>query len=439
MAKHANHTKSKTLRNMVSNHIDGLSFGQRIDLLLRIVLMVVVVIGCYLVLEPFLTSILIAAVLAVVTWPLFTRLRTSLMGASTLSAMIMLLAIIVTILIPVTLISVTLAQEVPRNLTLIVQWLKNPAPILESIRTLPYVGNWLYTELNNLIDPATFGHTVQQMIEPVTTVVVNGAVNVGVAIFQLLLVTFIVFFFYRDGPWFAQKSQELIERLSGKIAQDIVQILVNTTRSVVFGIIGTAIAQGVVAGIGFWIAGVPGVLFLSCTVCLLSVVPIGPPLVWLPAAIWLYFHNEVGLAIFLVLWGSLAVSSVDNFLKPILISRGTSLPLSLIFLGVFGGVMAFGFLGLILGPLLLAIGIALIKAWMRSPVLTMAQMSEVATTHVPATTALQNEDCAPPSSVSSTTPHRALKPDAESSGQSAYQSVTDITNYEEFQAQRQQH
>lgn len=438
MAKHAHHSKSKTLRNMVSTHIDGLSFGQRIDLLLRIVLMVVVVIGCYLVIEPFLTSILIAAVLAVVTWPLFSRLRTSLMGASTLSAMIMLLAIIVTILIPVTLISVTLAQEVPRNLTLIVQWLKNPAPILDSIRTLPYVGNWLYTELNNLIDPATFGHTVQQMIEPVTTVVVNGAVNVGVAIFQLLLVTFIVFFFYRDGPWFAQKSQELIERLSGKIAQDIVQILVNTTRSVVFGIIGTAIAQGIVAGIGFWIAGVPGVLFLSCTVCLLSVVPIGPPLVWLPAAIWLYFQNEVGLAIFLVLWGSLAVSSVDNFLKPILISRGTSLPLALIFLGVFGGVMAFGFLGLILGPLLLAIGIALIKAWMRSPVLSLTQGADVSAARTqPTTPALEENaltDAAKPHVAAPQTPSTTTSPNATSLTHGADPNETDVSHNEKFHA-----
>ena len=96
----------------------------------------------------------------------------------------------------------------------------------------------------------------------------------------------------------------------------------------------------------------------------MSVVPIGPPLVWGPVAIWLYAQNEIGLALFMIAWGTLAVASVDNFLKPLLIARGSSLPLSLVFLGVFGGVIAFGFLGLILGPVLLAVGVAMIKTWL---------------------------------------------------------------------------
>ena len=114
---------------------------------------------------------------------------------------------------------------------------------------------------------------------------------------------------------------------------------------------------------GFWIAGVPSIAVLSSLVCVLSVVPVGPPLVWGPVALWLYATGNVGMAIFLVLWGTLAVSSVDNFLKPILISRGTSMPLALVFLGVFGGILSFGFLGLVLGPILLAATLALFKAW----------------------------------------------------------------------------
>ena len=137
----------------------------------------------------------------------------------------------------------------------------------------------------------------------------------------------------------------------------------------VFGLAGTALGQGIVAGIGFWIAGVPGVLLLSFMVFVLSIVPIGPPLVWGTAAVWLYSQGEVGMAVFLVLWGLLAVSSVDNFLKPVLIARGSSLPLALIFLGVFGGVIAFGFLGLILGPILLAVGLSMLQAWLKHPIL----------------------------------------------------------------------
>ena len=103
---------------------------------------------------------------------------------------------------------------------------------------------------------------------------------------------------------------------------------------------------------------------LVFAVFVLSAVPIGPPLVWGPAAIWLYYQGQVGMAVFLVLWGSLAVSSVDNFLKPLLISKGASLPLSLIYLGVFGGIIAFGFMGIILGPVVIAVGIAMSKTWL---------------------------------------------------------------------------
>ena len=158
----------------------------------------------------------------------------------------------------------------------------------------------------------------------------------------------------------------MLELVSGNLADEMNKILINTTRSVVLGLLGTALGQGIVAGVGFWIAGVPGMLTLSALVCILSIVPVGPPLIWGPVAIWLYTQGQTGMAVFMVLWGALAVASVDNFLKPVLIARGTSLPLSLIFLGVFGGVIAFGFLGLILGPILLAVGIAMLQAWMKN-------------------------------------------------------------------------
>ena len=134
-----------------------------------------------------------------------------------------------------------------------------------------------------------------------------------------------------------------------------------------FGIIGTAIGQGLVAAVGFMIADVPNVLLLSFAVCMLSVVPVGPPLVWGPVALWLWSTGHVGMAVFMVVWGVAAVSSVDNFIKPVLIARGTTLPLALVFLGVFGGIISFGFLGLVLGPILLAAAIAMFSDWTKNP------------------------------------------------------------------------
>ena len=131
------------------------------------------------------------------------------------------------------------------------------------------------------------------------------------------------------------------------------------------GILGTALALGVLAAIGFLIAGVPGATLLGLATFFFSVVPVGPPLIWGSAALWLFYQGSTGMAIFMGLWGLLVISLVDNFLKPIIISRGSHLPFILVFLGVLGGVLAFGFIGVFLGPTLLAVGYQVLTEWMR--------------------------------------------------------------------------
>lgn len=352
----------QTLRSM-------LSFSERVDLLIRVVLAVAVSIGCYFIIEPFLTAIVIAAILAVVTWPLFASARSSAGGSTTLPALLMVFLIIIGVLIPSSFLLIALAQQIPKGISVIREWIASGFTIPPAISEIPGIGPWLHDQLLFAIDPASLSTTMQKLLEPLSAALLNAAVNVSNILLQLALVTFIVFFFYRDGAWFADRVQALMKRVSGDLSNELTKILVNTTRSVVFGLVGTALGQAVVAGIGFWIAGVPGILMLCTLVFVLSIVPIGPPLVWGPSAIWLYSQGETGMAVFLVLWGLLAVSSVDNFLKPILIARGSSLPLALIFLGVFGGVIAFGFLGLILGPILLAVGLSMLQAWLKNPIL----------------------------------------------------------------------
>ncbi len=347
----------------------GISFQERIDMLIRVILTAAIAWGCFLVVSPFLTAILLSAVIAAATWPAFDKLRIICCGRTTPAAALMVLGIVIIFLIPFSFILIAVAQQVPRVVALAGEAIKDPTPMLEAVRSIPHAGAWLYEQLLLAFDPAAFGKTTQRLIEPLSSGVLNAALNVSHGLIQLALVALIVFFFYRDGVWLAERVRALLERVSGGISHEICGILVNTTRSVVFGIVGTAICQGLVAGIGFWIAGVPGVLILSATVCLLSVIPIGPPLVWIPAAVWLYTQGSIGMAVFMALWGALAVSSVDNFVKPLLIARGSPLPIALIFLGVFGGALAFGFLGLILGPLLLAIGLSLLRVWLKRPVI----------------------------------------------------------------------
>ena len=142
--------------------------------------------------------------------------------------------------------------------------------------------------------------------------------------------------------------------------------MAGTVQRVVNGVIGTAAAQALLALIGFLIAGVPGALVLGLATFLLSLIPMGPPLIWIPATAWLVWKGDYGMAIFLGIWGTLIISGVDNVLKPYLISRGGNLPLVIVLLGVFGGLIAFGFIGLFIGPTLLAIAYSLLVDWSAS-------------------------------------------------------------------------
>jgi predicted PurR-regulated permease PerM len=123
--------------------------------------------------------------------------------------------------------------------------------------------------------------------------------------------------------------------------------------------------QAVMAGTGFVLAGVPGAGFLALLTFFLSVLPVGPPLVWLPAAVWLFHQGSTGWGIFMLIWG-VGVSTVDNFVKPWLISQGSDMPFILILFGVIGGALAFGFIGVFIGPTLLAVGYNLVKEWFAS-------------------------------------------------------------------------
>jgi predicted PurR-regulated permease PerM len=141
---------------------------------------------------------------------------------------------------------------------------------------------------------------------------------------------------------------------------------INAVKGVVYGLLGTALAQAMVALVGFLIAGVPGALLLAALTFILSLVPMGPVLAWGGAAAWLYAKDQTGWAIFMVIYGTAVISSVDNVIKPILMSRAGNLSLLLVVLGVFGGAIAFGFIGLFVGPALLAVGWSLTKAWLDS-------------------------------------------------------------------------
>jgi predicted PurR-regulated permease PerM len=188
--------------------------------------------------------------------------------------------------------------------------------------------------------------------------VVMSALGTAVSFVVML---FVLFFVLRDGPALARQVVRMapIEQRRRTL---LWQHLSDVTRAVFLGIGLTALAQGVLLGVGFWIAGLPSPLVFGVIGVILALIPmVGPALLWVPAAIWLAIQGHQGYAIFLALWGAVVVSLVDNLLRPLLISGRAEVPTLAVFVGVMGGLAAFGFIGLFVGPIVLGLLVALFR------------------------------------------------------------------------------
>jgi len=341
----------------------------RIDGVLTLVVLAILIVGCFLVLQPFLTAIVWAVILCTTLWPLFLHLKRWLRGRSGPAALILVLCIMLTLLTPFVVVGSTIAENADRVSNFVRSAVENGPPGPPTwIDALPLVGPYVAQTWSTFAhDTAKLLEVARQYIEPARKVLIASGTTVLSGILQLALSIFIAYFFFRDGDAVIGRAHAAIDRIAGERGHRLAQIATLTVRGVVIGILGTALAQGVLMAIGLWIAGIKAAPLLGLVTFFLSPVPIGPPLVWIPAGLVLMNQGATGWGIFVLLWGFLVVSSVDNVLKPILISRGSDLPFALVLIGVLGGAVAFGFIGVFLGPVLLAVGYALLKEWATGP------------------------------------------------------------------------
>lgn len=342
----------------------------RIDRMLGLGALGALVVGCLVVLMPFVTALLLAAILTYSTWPLYARLRKYVGGRKNVAAALMMLGACLILIVPFVFVAVSLADSATELFDAVRKAFERGPPALPQwIISLPVVG----ATLNNYWNAMSFesGHLLEDLkglIAPVRSVLLSSGGMLFSGLLQLGLSVVVAFFLYRDGEAAGDRIRRIASRIGAARGRHLLNVGGSTIVSVVYGILGTALAQGVLAGIGFLIAGVPGAALLGVATFFLSVVPVGPPLIWIPATIWLFVQGSTGWAIFVGLWGLLVVSMVDNVLKPMIISHGSKLPFMLVLLGVLGGVAAFGFVGIFLGPTLLAVGYRMINEWVEGEV-----------------------------------------------------------------------
>jgi predicted PurR-regulated permease PerM len=321
--------------------------------------------GCLIVLRPFVSALLWAVVLSFTSWPVYRRLLSLLGNRRALAALVMTLGMVLILLLPFLIVGMTLGDNVKELTAATRHWVAAgpPAPP-EWLVKVPVVGAQAAEYWRSLAaDTAKLWEEAQRFIEPVSIWLLKVGLALGAGVVELALSIFIAFFLFRDGVHLGQRLTGAIERIGGERGGHLLTVAGKTVRGVVYGILGTALAQAVVAGIGFVIAGVPAAALLSLLTFFSSVVPVvGTALVWLPAAIWLFHLGSTGWGIFMLVWG-IGVANLDNIVKPWLISQGSNMPFILIFFGVLGGALAFGFIGVFLGPTLLAVGFRLVEEW----------------------------------------------------------------------------
>jgi predicted PurR-regulated permease PerM len=336
----------------------------------RIAAITLLVVGCFLVLQPFLGAILFAGILCFSTWPIFVALRERLGGRAWLAAAVVVMVLVIALVVPVAVAAQSIIVHSSAMVELLRGFLdrKSSFELPQFVLDIPALGPWLGTYVHALTEGSDeLADLARHFTEPAKGFLLAMGRAIGEGLVQLLIALFVAFFFYRDGERVRRLLMEGMVRIAGEHGSALIATAQSAVKGVIYGLIGTAVGQAAVAFIGFLIAGVPGASLLAALTFVLSFVPMGPVLAWGGAAAWLYFHSGVGWSIFMVIYGVVVISSVDNVLKPILMSRAGNLSLLVVVLGVFGGAIAFGFIGLFVGPALLAMGWNLMKKWLEFP------------------------------------------------------------------------
>lgn len=324
------------------------------------------VLGVVEVLRPFATAILFGAVLAIAAWPLRERLVGLGLARSAAAGVLLLLAL-ATLAVPALVLAPGLSGEIARGsqrVSAVIAATPRVAP--DWVVALPLVGAQIAGFWNDLFAGE---FSVVELVSPYSEQLRQALVGVASAVadslIQLVLALVVATMFWIDGPAIATELRDVLRRLGGETAAAALDTAAGAIRGVAYGVVGTAAFQGVVMGVGLGIARIPGAAALGFVTMMLALSQIGAPLISVigAAAAWWEFHTGSALRGWFVIGWTVLVVASDNFVRPWLISFGVVMPIALVILGVFGGFLSFGFLGLFIGPSLLAVAYSLLGAW----------------------------------------------------------------------------
>jgi predicted PurR-regulated permease PerM len=320
------------------------------------------------IMRPFLLALIWATMIVVASWPIMLRLEAWLGGKRSLAMAIMTVALLVVFIVPFFLAFQTILNHGDQ----IVSWVKGlatyslpPPPVW--VAKLPVVGPRLNEAWQQITSAGPGG--LRARLAPYSGEIVKWFVeragSLAMMFVQFLLTVIIAAVLFYSGEKVARAMRLFALRLGGERGEDAAILAAKTIRGVALGIVLTALIQAIVAGIGFAVSGVPAPVLLAAVIFILAMAQLPSFLVMGPAVIWLYWRGDPVWGTVLLVW-TIVVSGIDNIVRPLLIRKGVDLPLLLILTGVIGGLIAFGILGLFIGPVVLAVTYRLLEEWVVS-------------------------------------------------------------------------
>ncbi|SJM67760.1 AI-2E family transporter [Psychrobacter piechaudii] len=328
-------------------------------------LLVILFILCFRVVQFFIVPALWAAILAYVTFPVYNFFHQKVKLSPNISAGIMTISISLMLGVPIVLGLFVLQQEAVNLYSNLLYRIKvGYVDLPEEIKNIPVIGQQvkdILWQINK--DPEASLSAFRAWLQ---SHLYYGKVALDVAFSTMAkmgMALMTIFFFYRDGISLMKQIRQALRNIIGNRIDDYIDSVGSTTQAVVYGIGLTALAQAILAGIGYYVAGAPSPILLTLMTFVVALIPFGTPFAWMGVSIWLLTQGHTAEAIGLALWGMLVISWVDNLIRPIVISGATKIPFIIIFIGVLGGLTAFGFVGLFIGPVVLAIALAVWREW----------------------------------------------------------------------------
>ncbi|HXY96940.1 MAG TPA: AI-2E family transporter [Steroidobacteraceae bacterium] len=317
----------------------------------------------FLVLDPFIVPVVWAAILGYVTWPGYEWLRRKCGGGNVLAALAMTAVVSAAVIVPLAWLAVVVRLELVHAYSE-TQRLLAGGELPPALLKLPWVGDQLRDLAARVAqDPQALGAALRKLADHSFDQIAHLAGGVGRNAAKLLLTVVSLFFVYRDGAAVAAQLARALEHMVGPRVHSYLQSIGQTVKAVIYGLVLAAVVQGLLVGIGYWLAGVGAPVFLAALTTVCGLIPFAAPAIWVCVTAWLLLEGNTVAGIGLLVWGGVVMGWTDHIVRPFLISREAEIPFLVVLFGVLGGLAAFGLVGLFVGPVILAVLLAIWREW----------------------------------------------------------------------------